>query len=315
MKEFHLSVMPKESIEYLLPAPGKIFIDCTLGGAGHTEELLKITSPNGKVIGIDLDQLAIDTAKKALKEYGNRAMIVKDNFANLKNIIKKYKIPKVDGVLLDLGLSSGQLRDKKRGFSFLSEGKLDMRFGEQTDLTAERILNTARENELVEIFQEFGQERLSRPIAKAIVEQRRVKAITHPEQLVEIISDIYKKYFREKSRTNPATKIFQALRIAVNDELKNLEKVLPAAISVLKPGGRLVVISYHSLEDKIVKDFLRQESRDCICPPQMPLCQCGHKKTVKLLTLKPLEPTESEIRENPRSRSAKMRVAEKINKN
>lgn len=315
MKDFHLPVMPEESIEYLRPAPGKIFVDCTLGGGGHTEKLLELTAPNGKVIGIDLDQLAIDTAKKALKPFGNRAILVKDNFSNFKSILKNNKISKVDGVLLDLGLSSGQLRDQKRGFSFLSQGRLDMRFGQQSDLTAERILNSAKENELVEIFQEFGQERLSRPIAKAIVEQRRVKPITQPAQLVEIISIIYKKYFREKSRTNPATKIFQALRIAVNNELKNLEKVLPAAIAALNPGGRLVVISYHSLEDKIVKDFLRQESRDCICLPQMPLCQCNHKKTVKLLTLKPLEPTEDEVRENPRSRSAKMRVAEKLNKN
>jgi 16S rRNA (cytosine1402-N4)-methyltransferase len=187
-----------------------------------------------------------------------------------------------------------------------------MRFGPMGEITAERIINTYRENQLVEIFKEYGEERLARPIAKKIIEIRKQQPIQTPQQLLTIAAEVYQKFYRNKSKINPATKIFQALRIAVNDELTNLKEVLPQAASLLKKGGRLVVISYHSLEDRIVKDFFRNENRSCICPPQLPTCQCNHKKTLKIITKKPIEPTGKEILENPRSRSAKLRVAEKI---
>ncbi|MFA6322625.1 MAG: 16S rRNA (cytosine(1402)-N(4))-methyltransferase RsmH, partial [Candidatus Buchananbacteria bacterium] len=311
--DFHQPVLLEEVIKYLEPKPGENFIDCTLGGSGHTEEILKLNGPSGKVLGIDLDPLAIKTAQEATKKYKNRTIFVQDNFRNLKRILKDCHFGQVDGILLDLGLSSGQLQDQGRGFSFLAEGSLDMRFGGQSNLTAEKIINTYNEKDLIEIFKNYGEERLAKPIAQRIVAKRKELAITRPEQLVEIVAEVYHKYFHNKSKTNPATKIFQALRIAVNEELDNLKLILPPAAEALKKNGRLVVISYHSLEDKMVKDFFRAESRDCLCPPAMPVCQCHHKKSLKIITPKPIEPSWEEIAANPRSRSAKMRVAQKIN--
>jgi 16S rRNA (cytosine1402-N4)-methyltransferase len=312
MKDFHQPVLPEEVIHYLDPKPGQKFIDCTLGGGGHAIELLSKTAPDGMVLGIDLDPIAIKTAQKAVKQYAHRIIFVKDNFRNLKDIVKERAFGKANGILLDLGLSSGQLQDHSRGFSFLAEGRLDMRFGQQTELTAEKILNTFSEKELIEILRSYAEERLARPIALTIIEHRKIKPIVKPEDIIGIVADVYKKYFRGKSKVNPATKIFQALRIAVNRELDNLQTVLPQAIGSLKPGGRLAVISYHSLEDRIVKDYFRQESRDCLCPPSMPLCQCGHHKSIALITHKPVEPTFEEVAQNPRSRSAKLRVIEKL---
>ena len=307
----HTPVMSDEVIHYLKLKPGDKAIDCTLGGGGHAKAILERTSPNGKLLGIDWDQSAIDAARKAT---GDKAVLVKDNFKNIKQIANVHQLNKIDGILLDLGLSSVQLQDHERGFSFLAQGKLDMRFGqsEQTDLTAEEILNTYNQKELYEIFKNFGEERLANPITKKIIEFRKRRLIISPNQLVEIIVDVYKKNYRGKSKINPATKIFQALRIAVNQELDNLTETLPQAAGLLGRGGRLVVISYHSLEDKIVKEFFRKESRDCICPPEMPVCQCRHKKTLKIITKKPVVPSEGEIAENPRARSAKLRAAERL---
>lgn len=312
MKDFHQPVLLDEVLNFLNPKTNQNFVDCTLGGSGHTEEILKRTGPNGKVLGIDLDPLALKTAQEATKQYKNRTVFVKDNFKNLKKIIEDTNFGKVDGILLDLGLSSGQLHDQGRGFSFLSEGNLDMRFGQQTELTAEYILNNFKENELTDIFKNYGEERLARPIAKRIIEQRKLASIKRPEELVAIIAEIYKKYFHGRSKTNPATKIFQALRIAVNEELHNLHTILPQTIEVLNSGGRLVVISYHSLEDRIVKDFIKQESKDCLCPPEFPVCQCQHKKSIKIITKKPIEASWEETAYNPRARSAKLRVIEKL---
>ncbi|MFA5021505.1 MAG: 16S rRNA (cytosine(1402)-N(4))-methyltransferase RsmH [Patescibacteria group bacterium] len=312
MKNFHQPVMLEQVIHYLQPKAGNNFIDCTLGGGGHAEEILKRTAPSGKVLGIDLDPLAIQNAQTVAKNYKNRLIIVQNNFKKLKQIANDFQFNKVNGILLDLGLSSGQLQDHSRGFSFLAQGSLDMRFGNQLELTAKEILNTYNQKQLIEIFKNFGEEKLAKPITDKIIAFRKEKPITKPSELVEIVADIYKRFYRLKSKINPATKIFQALRIEVNQELQNLTEVLPQAISLLAKGGRLVVISYHSLEDRIVKGLFQQESRDCICPVTMPLCQCDHKKTLKIITKKPVVTTESEVLENPRARSAKIRVAEKI---
>jgi len=308
----HQSVMIEEVIHYLNPQLGDDFIDCTLGGGGHTLAILKRISPQGKLLGIDLDAKAIQVTEELIKGYKNKVILVKDNFKNLRKIADVYKFDKVDGILLDLGLSSGQLQDHQRGFSFLAEGSLDMRFGQQTELTAEKILNSYSQKELSEIFKNFGEENLAWQISKKIIEVRKDQPISSPKQLVEIITDIYKRHYRGKSKINPATKIFQALRIAVNEEIENLKQVLPQALSLLKPSGRLAVISFHSLEDRTVKEFFRQESRDCLCPVAFPVCQCNHKKSLKIITKKPIGPTELEISQNQRARSAKLRVAEKI---
>lgn len=313
MQSFHQSVMIAEVIHYLKPKSNQNFIDCTLGSGGHAKAILQRTSPQGKLLGIDLDSLAIKLTKENLAFYKNRLILIQDNFRNLEKIVKKHHFENIFGILLDLGISSNQLRDNFRGFSFLSTGSLDMRFDpNQSDLTAQQILNTWPEKKLYEIFKNFGEEKLAKPISQKIIEIRQKTLVTSPSQLVEIVADVYKKYYHSKSKIHPATKVFQALRIAVNRELENLQSVLPQAVDLLNKGGRLAVISYHSLEDRIVKAFFRQESRDCICPPEMPICQCNHKKTLNLITKKPIIPTDKEIAENPRSRSAKLRVAEKI---
>lgn len=307
----HQPVMTEEVIHYLNPQLGDLIIDCTLGGGGHTQAILKRIQPQGKLLGIDLDPLAIAAASKATQNLKG-LVLVRDNFKNLKNIAENHNFNKVNGILLDLGLSSGQLQDQKRGFSFLAQGSLDMRFGNQTEITAQEILSSYSQKDLTEIFRKYGEEKLAGLISKRIIEVRQQSPITSPNQLVDIVTDVYKNQYRGKSKINPATKVFQALRIIVNQELKNLEEVLPAAVDLLTKGGRLVVISYHSLEDRIVKDFIRQESKDCICPPQFPICQCKHHKKLKIITKKPIIPKDNEIAENPRSRSAKLRVAEKI---
>jgi len=303
--------MIEEVIHYLNPQLGDNFVDCTLGGGGHALAILKRIGPQGRLLGIDLDPSAIQAAKETTKNFKN-ITLVQDNFRNLNKITDVYEFDKIDGILLDLGLSSGQLQDQQRGFSFLAEGKLDMRFGQQTDLTAKKILNTYSQKELTEIFRNFGEEKLAWPVAKEIIKARQQKPIDSPNQLVEIVAAAYKKYYRGKSKINPATKIFQALRISVNEEIENLKQVLPQAVGRLKAGGRLAVISFHSLEDKIVKEFFKQESRDCLCPPQLPVCGCKHQKTLKIITKKPLVPSDQEIAANQRARSAKLRVAEII---
>jgi len=307
----HQPVMTEEIIHYLNPQLGDLIIDCTLGGGGHSKEFLKRVLPQGKVLGIDLDPLAIKAARQETKN-SSRLVIAKDNFKNLKKIADVHQFDKVNGILFDLGLSSGQLQDQSRGFSFLADGSLDMRFGAQTDLTAEQILNNYSQKELSNIFKTYGEEKLASLISKKIIEIRKQSPITSPNQLVEVITEIYKRKYKGKSKVNPATKVFQALRIVVNQELENLKQALPAAVDLLTLGGHIAVISYHSLEDKIVKEFFKEQSKDCICPPKTPVCQCNHKKSLKIITKKPVVPSDAEIVENPRSRSAKLRVAQKI---
>ncbi len=312
----HVPVMLKEVLENLNPKIGENFIDCTLGGGGYSFAIAKLIGKKGKVLATDLDELAINNAKKKIKkDKTTNIILAHDNFKNLSKIFKKYfkeecKINRVDGIVFDLGLSSAQLEDQSRGFSFKLDAPLIMNFAGKSDndLTARDIVNTWSQFELEKIIKEYGEERFAKSISRQIVESRKNKEINTTDELVNIIkSAVPKKYLYAK--IHPATRTFQALRIAVNDELESLRLVLPQALELLKPGGRLVIISFHSLEDRIVKHFFKDEARDCICPPSLPLCQCNHKSQLKIITKKPILPGEEEISKNPRARSAKLRVA------
>ncbi|MBN1326144.1 16S rRNA (cytosine(1402)-N(4))-methyltransferase RsmH [Candidatus Falkowbacteria bacterium] len=305
----HKPVLLEETIKYLDPKSGENFIDCTLGGGGHARIILEKTASSGKLLAIDLDIKAIEIAKEDLKEFSSRVIYINDNFSNLENIAKVSGLNKFEGILLDLGLSSIELDDPNRGFSFKKNAFLDMRFG-SGGKTASDVLNTYKESELARIFKEYGEERYSKQIAKEIVSFRGKEKITTTSQLVSIIELVYKN--KPRPKIHIATKVFQALRIEVNDELNNLKKVLPIASNLLNKGGRIVVISFHSLEDRIVKEYFKQESRDCLCPPNVPVCRCNHKASLKILTKKIIQPSEQEIKYNPRSRSAKLRAAQKI---
>ncbi|MFA5188091.1 MAG: 16S rRNA (cytosine(1402)-N(4))-methyltransferase RsmH [Patescibacteria group bacterium] len=310
MKFEHVPVLSQEVLEYLDPKANENFIDCTLGGGGHAKEILKRTAPNGKLLGIDLDKEALGAARENLKEYQARITFINDNYKNLKQIIYDAGFNQIGGILLDLGLSSYELQDSGRGFSFKGSAYLDMRFG-KTGLTAADILNSYKETELARIFKEYGEERHSMLIAREIVKARKQNKITKTDQLVALIAKVYANKPKPKN-IHIATKIFQALRIEVNDELNGLKKVLPDALNALSKGGRLAVISFHSLEDRIVKEFFKREAKECICPPKLPVCQCGHQAQLKILTKKIITPTLAEIKINNRSRSAKLRAALKI---
>ena len=319
MSTQHTPVLLKEVIEYLQPASGQHFIDGTLGGGGHAKSILAATSPNGNLLGIDADESALTSSKKKLEEFAGRVTYIQDSFAEIKQIYhERFSLHKVNGILLDLGLSSIELESTDRGFSFQIDAPLDMRFDRRQSLTATEIVNTWPSNTLTKIFQEYGQEKLASEITNQIIFQRRKQKIKNTTELVNAILLVYRKKLGSKKEVpwiggiHPATKVFQALRIAVNDELEQLKKVLPQAIDIHQPGGRLAVISFHSLEDRIVKQYFKKESRDCICPSDMPVCQCQHQASVKIITKKPETPSNKEIEINPRSRSAKLRVAEKI---
>lgn len=309
----HIPVLLNEVVQYLQPQPNQNFIDCTLGNGGHAEAILERTGPVGKLLGIDQDPAAIMIAKKRLEKFGKRVVLARDNFKNIKEIIYAagFNYP-VSGVLLDLGLSSTQLKDRARGFSYQSDGLLDMRMSSDGSLSAEMVVNRRNVHDLEKIFKEYGEERLAKPIAQEIVKMRKNQPLKTTEQLSEIIKKVYQKFYHGKSKKHPAAKVFQALRIAVNDELANLEVVLGRVMSLLCPKGRLAVISYHSLEDRIVKNFFKRESKDCVCPASAPVCRCQHKQALKVIAKKPVVPTVGEIAENPRARSAKLRVAEGI---
>ena len=307
----HQPVMVDEVVRMLALKPGSTLIDGTAGGAGHIRANVPAIGPTGRILGIDLDPEAVTAAHQATKN-DSRVTIVQGNYKNINQIAHVHKFNKVDGIVFDLGLSTDQLQDRKRGFSFSGTASLDMRFDPASALTAGEIIKTHSEKQLTELFKNYGEEALALPIAKAITAYRKAAPIETTETLNAIIQDIYQARYHGRSRTNPSTKVFQALRIATNDELGNVDAVLPEAIALLKPGGRLVVISFHSLEDRIVKNYFKRESRDCICPPKTPVCQCGHKKSIMIISKKPLVPSVREIADNPRARSAKMRVAEKI---
>lgn len=313
----HIPVLLNEVLQYLDPKSGESFIDATLGDGGHAKEILKRTAPDGKLLGIDKDANSIKAAEDNLKEFKDRVFIVHGNFLDIKKIVEDNpQIGKISGVLADLGLSSRQIEESGRGFSFQRDEPLVMSMVwplEEGRKIALQIINDSSARELEKIFKEYGEERLARPIAERIVYLREGKKIERTGELADIAVNVYKKYFGNKTwHVHPATKIFMALRIAVNEELGDLEKFLPDAVSVLAEKGRLGVITFHSLEDRIAKNFFRQESRGCICDKDQMECVCGHERSIKIITKRPISATMEEIEQNPRARSAKLRVVEKI---
>ena len=302
----HTPVLLHSTVELLNVRPGGRFVDCTVGTGGHAESILQRCAPGGSLLGIDADPKALDIARERLAPYGPAAALVNDNFRHLEDICREHDFQPVDGILLDLGISSLQLDDTERGFSFRFDAPLDMRFGPDQSTTAAKILNTFTERDIAALLREYGEERHSRLIARRIVAMRPIKTTQ------ELVSAVEHLPGMTSGRIHPATRTFQALRIAVNRELENLEEVLKQTVRVLGQGGRLVVISYHSLEDRLVKHFMQEESRGCLCPPDVPVCVCGHTPTLRLVSRKPIVPTEAEREENPRSRSAKLRAAERI---
>ncbi|MFH1744891.1 MAG: 16S rRNA (cytosine(1402)-N(4))-methyltransferase RsmH [bacterium] len=309
----HVPVMLEEILKYLNPLPGQNFIDCTLGGGGYTTEIAKRIG-NGKIISIDLDQEAINcVAKKIKEEKINNIILVRENFKNLKDIIAEYWQGKGDfsGIVLDLGVSSHQFDCAERGFSFQHDAPLDMRFGENS-LSAEDIVNIWKEKDLEMIFKNYGEERYAKRIAAEIVRARRTDKIKTTNDLVEAIKKVVPNSYINNKKIHFATRVFQGLRIAVNHELENLKEVLPQAVNALAPSGKIATVSFHSLEDRIIKQFFKKESKDCLCSPEAPACRCGHVAELKIITKKAICPEDIEIKDNPRSRSAKLRVAQKI---
>lgn len=307
----HISVLLQETVDMLLPKQGKIFVDCTMGGAGHSRYLLEQSAPDGKLIAIDQDGEACAEGRKRLTEFGDRVEIVQSNFSDLSAVLSQRGIAGVDGIMMDLGVSSYQLDNKDRGFSYMQDAVLDMRMNPEAGRTAADILATGTEDELNDIFWLYGEEKWARRIAKFIVAEREKEPIQTTGQLVTVIKKAVPAGARQEEQ-HPAKRCFQALRIAVNDELGVLERVLPAAVDCLNPGGRLCVISFHSLEDRIVKNVMKELAKGCTCPPQLPVCVCGKKPQIKIISKKPILPGEAEIERNPRARSAKLRVAEKF---
>lgn len=293
------------------PKPGQLFLDATLGMGGHAREILRLTGPDGKVLGIDWDEEALALAKENLKEYGDRAILFCENFVNVAQTLAEKEVVEVDGALFDLGVSSWQLSQPQRGFSFREEGPLDMRMDQRRQLSAKEVVNRYSARELEELIRENGGERWAKRIARSIMEQREKKEIATTVQLAKIVVSAISPAFRPRD-IHPATRTFQAIRIAVNDELENLEKGLRAVVRAIRKGGRLVVISFHSLEDGIVKREFSALEKGCICPPRQPFCTCGRAQEIKVLTRHPLVPKEEEVKKNPHSRSAKLRAAQKI---
>lgn len=304
----HVPVLLEECIEGLQIKPDGIYVDGTLGGAGHSQKIVKQISEKGLLLGIDRDEEAICVAKERLKEFSN-VQFVHDNHDNMKAILAKLEIPAVDGILLDLGVSSYQLDEKNRGFSYMGESQLDMRMDKTAEMTAKEVINTYSEEKLANLIYEYGEERFSRRIARNICEQRRKKEIETTAELVKIIE---KSVPRKKGEGHPAKRTFQAIRIEVNNEIKPLYQTILDSIEMLKPQGRLCVITFHSLEDRAVKNAFLEAEGKCTCPPGLPYCMCGAKKLGKIVTKKPILPSEEEMKQNTRSKSAKLRIFEKI---
>jgi 16S rRNA (cytosine1402-N4)-methyltransferase len=303
----HTPVLLAEAIAGLQARPGGYFIDCTVGLGGHAAAILEKILPSGKLLGIDADPEAIRVSRDKLSAYGEAVTLVNDNFVNLEAICKRYQFHPVDGILFDLGVSSLQLDTAERGFSFHLDAHLNMRFDAGQGLTASEIVNTFSEQELARLIAQYGEERHSRRIARHIVQNRPIATTLELAHLIEQVSG------SKRGKIHPATRTFMALRIAVNRELENLEQALEQTIDLLRPGGRLAVISYHSLEDRISKQFMRRAASSCLCPPGTIMCRCGHVPSLKLISRKVIRPTSLEIESNPRSRSAKLRIAERLN--
>ena len=310
MREFHhVSVLLNECLDGLAIKPEGIYVDGTLGGAGHSGKIAQRLT-TGRLIGIDRDLVALETAKERLKPYEDKVTLVHSNFCEIKSVLQDLGIAGVDGILLDLGVSSPQLDDGSRGFSYMADAPLDMRMNSQDALDAAQVVNTWSQEELKRILYNYGEERYAPQIASAICRRREIAPIKTTLELVDVIrAAMPASALREKQ--HPAKRSFQAIRIAVNDELGSVEKVLEDAIPLLNPGGRLAIITFHSLEDRIVKNAMAEAAKGCVCPPHFPVCVCGRTPQVKLVNRKPIVASEEELTENPRSRSAKLRVCEK----
>jgi len=305
--------MLAEVLKYLNLQSGSTFVDCTVGGAGHAAKIAAKIAPGGWLVGLDVDDAAIEAAKDVLAPFGQQIKIdlVRAGYDRLDDILTELGTGLVDGFLYDLGISSYHVEDPERGFSYQTDGPLDMRFDRSQDLTAATVVNEYSEEELERIIREYGEERFARRIARFIVERRAIKPIETTLELVEIIKDAIPAAARRRGH-HPAKKTFQAIRIEVNQELKKLEKSLGMAIKWLKPGGRIAILSYHSLEDRLVKQTIRAWTSPCTCPPKSPVCVCGQQPIAKLITRKAVRPTKEEIEKNPRARSARLRVIEKL---
>jgi len=309
MEFAHVSVLLQETMEFLEPEPGRRYLDGTLGGGGHAESILVRSSPSGEVLGLDRDEEALAAARSRLQGFGSRVTLRQASFESAGELLTELGWDAVDGAVLDLGLSSHQLEFPERGFSFRASGRLDMRMDRRQSLDAYAIVNTFSAAALEKILRQYGEEPQARRIAAAIVAERKRKSLETTDELAKLIVRIKGAGRRDH---HPATQTFQALRIAVNEELERLDRFLENGYELLKKNGRMVIISFHSLEDRLVKTAFRKWSRDCLCPPQALRCRCGWSRKVKLLTKKPLTPSAEEIRANPRARSAKLRAVERI---
>lgn len=302
----HISVLYHEIITALNPNSNGHYIDGTVGAGGHAWGILNASKPEGKLLGLDLDPQALVLANQRLSIFENRYYLVQSSYTNMRNEALKIGWSQIDGITLDLGVSSMQLDSSERGFSFRFDSPLDMRFGDNSQPTAADLLNNLSETQIATILWEYGEERFSRRIAHMICENRPMRTTQQLSKIVE------RAYGKNNNRIHPATRTFQAIRIAVNQELQAIQDVIPTAIDILRPGGRLAIIAFHSLEDRIVKTIFRRESKDCICPPEQVICTCNHKAQIKEISKKPIEPNEYEKEGNQRARSAKLRIIEKI---
>ena len=305
----HVSVLVREAIGFLRPAPGGRYVDGTLGGGGHSEAILVASAPNGQVLGLDRDDEAIAAARQRLQVFGARAIVKQASFSEVREVLAEFGWVGADGMILDLGVSSWQIDAPERGFSFRLGGRLDMRMDRRQSLDAYRLVNTATAHELTRIFRDYGEEPQARRIAERIVAERKQRSIESTDELAGLVEGA--KGGRRRDH-HPATQVFQALRIAVNQELDQLEHFLADGFDVLRPGGRLVIISFHSLEDRLVKNAFRRWSRACLCPPRALVCQCGWSQKVRVLTKRPVLPGDAETAANPRARSAKLRAVERV---
>ena len=313
MKDGHLPVLAVEVVTMLAPAPGSLQLDATVGGGGHTERILEATDPDGRLLGLDADGAAIARVDRRLRaRFRDRLVLRQANFRELASVAPEAGFASIDGALFDLGLSSFQLADTERGFGIRAGGPLDMRFDPARGVPAADLLATLDAAELTALFRRFGEEPSAARIARAIVAARRTAPVRTAEELAALVERVAPHAPRGRRRIHPATRVFQALRIAVNAELEALEAGLAAAVDLLRPGGRLVVLSYHSLEDRIVKRFIAAERRGCTCPPEVPVCVCGRNPRLRLVTHPSLIPSADEIASNPRARSARLRAAERI---
>jgi 16S rRNA (cytosine1402-N4)-methyltransferase len=306
----HVSIMLEDCIKGLNIIPEGIYLDGTMGGAGHSSEIVKHLSETGTLIGVDQDQNALRASKDRLKEYDN-VIFVHNNFSNIKDILKELKIEKIDGILLDLGVSSHQLDVPERGFSYMQDAPLDMRMNMDSEFSAMDVVNEYTKEELIRVIRDYGEEKWASRVAEFIVKERSLKPISTTYELVEIIKAAIPAAARREG-PHPAKRTFQAIRIEVNKEIEILERAVNDCLDVLEEGGRLCIITFHSLEDRIVKNVYKKRENPCTCPPSFPICNCNQKSDVRVITRKPIVPNEEELEINPRSRSAKLRIAEKI---